>query len=749
MLLSESADGSVHGRTCPFCEAMCGLTIPVDTKGVIGTIRGDRDDPWSRGYLCPKGSVVGRLHEDPDRLRSPLIRHGSTWQEASWPEAYARCEELIAGVLDRHGMRAFTMFVGNPTMHSVSLCRYVGVLSTMFHHIYSTGTVDAWPKNLSSVLMFGNEYTFPVPDVQRTDYFLCMGANPHASNGSLVSLPDFIGEIDRLRQRGGKAVVIDPRRTGTADHADEWIPIQPGTDAAWLLAVLHVLFEEDLVDLGAVADIVDGVEVIRDLVRDWTPERVESVTRIPAATTRRVALEVATARSAAIYGRIGLCTQEFGSLASWLVDVLVICSGNLDRPGGSMFANPVGATPLWLKSTAAAGPPSFGSWRAHGRDIPEVLGQVPASCLSDEILTPGDGQLHGLITAACNPVISVPGSDRLDQALAQLECMISLDVYLNETTRHAHVILPGPSPLEMAHLENVSPAWAVRSATRWSDPVFERPPGMPEEWQTLLVLQGLLAGSSLDDIDTAGADDQYFEVLCAVKGVDVAAARAVTGGMCGPERLADWEIRTGSFGDRYGERPDGWNLARLKQHPHGIDLGPMVPRAREAVVTPTGRIDLAPERMLGDLPRLERRVASGALSGPVLVSRRHVRSNNSWLHNLAPLVKGRERCTLLVHPDDARRWGVVDGALARVTSEAASLDVLVEVSDEMLSGVVSLPHGWGHDKPGTRTSTASTRPGVNNNRLGPVDFLDQLSGNAAVNGIPVSITPLVPDEKST
>ena len=385
-------------------------------------------------------------------MRSPLIRTSDGWREVSFEDAYARCEELVSGVLQRHGIGAFTCFVGNPTMHSVALSRYVGVLASAFHHIYSTGTVDAWPKNVTATLMFGNAYLFPVPDVPRTDYFLCMGANPSASNGSLLALPDFVGEIDRVRERGGRVVVVDPRRTGTARHADEWIGIQPGTDAAWLLAVLHVLFAEDLVDLGAVADLVDGVEQVRDAVAGWRPEDVETFTRVPAATTRRIARELAAAPSAAVYGRIGLCTQEFGTLATWLVDVLAICTGNLDRPGGSMFARPVGTPPSWLTSTAAAGLPEFGRWRAHGTDVAEVLGQVPASCLSEEILTPGEGQLRGLITMAANPVLSVPGSDRLDGALADLECMISLDAYLNETTRHAHVILPAPSPLEQAHL---------------------------------------------------------------------------------------------------------------------------------------------------------------------------------------------------------------------------------------------------------------------------------------------------------
>ncbi len=739
-LTNIAGAAGLHGRTCPLCEAMCGLTVAIDAAGRVGEIRGDKADPWSRGYLCAKGASLGALHADHDRLRTPLIRTGTRWQQASWHAAYERCEELISGVLDRHGLGAFTMFMGNPTMHSLSLARYSGLLASAFHHIYSTGTVDAWPKNLSSVLLFGNEYLFPVPDVQRTDYFLCLGANPSASNGSLIALPDFMGEIDRVRARGGKVVVVDPRRTGTADRANEWVAIQPGTDAAWLLAILHVLFAENLVDLGSVADIVDRVEVVAAACHPWSPERVAAATRVPAATTRRIAHELAAARSAAVYGRIGLCTQEFGTLASWLVDVVAICTGNLDRPGGSMFANPVGTTPLWLRSTAATGEPEFGRWHSHGRGAPEILGQVPASCLAEEISTPGAGQIRGLITSACNPVLSVPGSDQLDASLAELECMISLDAYLNETTRHAHVILPAPSALETGHFDNVSPAWAVRSAARWSDPVMPMIAGLFDEWESLIVLHGLVCGQPLSAIDVQAMDDGFFAAMCGAKGIDPEAAMSVTE-LRGPERLVDWEIRTGPFGDRYQESSAGWNLARLRKEPHGIDLGPMIPRAHEAVCTPNGRINLAPEYLLSDLPRLSERIDAGSEAAMVLVSRRHLRSNNSWLHNVEPLMKGRDRCTLLIHPSDAARLGLSADEAATVTSTAGEVEVRIEVSEEMLSGVVCLPHGWGHDKAGTQLAVASRSPGVNNNRLAPVDFLDTLSGNAAVNGIPVQIRP--------
>ena len=388
------------------------------------------------------------------------------------------------------------------------------------------------------------------------------------------------------------------------------------------------------------------------------------------------------------------------------------------------------------------GEPTFGKWHSHGRGAPEILGQVPASCLAEEISTPGEGQLRGLITSACNPVISVPGSDQLDKALSELECMISLDTYLNETTRHAHVILPAPSPLESGHFDNVAPAWAVRSVARWSDPVVPKPATIPDEWQSLLVLHGLISGQPLSKIDINATDDGYFEIMCSVKNINPVLAKAATD-LRGPERLVDWEIRTGPFGDRYGEIADGWTLARLREHPHGIDLGPMVPRAHEAICTPNGRINLAPEYIVGDIPRLAQRLESGAETSIVLVSRRHLRSNNSWLHNVDTLMKGRDRCTLLIHPDDAQRLDLSADAPARVISGAGELDVQIEISDEMMAGVVCLPHGWGHDKPGTQMAIARRRPGVNNNRLAPVDFLDALSGNAAVNGIPVQIEPIV------
>jgi anaerobic selenocysteine-containing dehydrogenase len=729
--------GTVHKYTCPLCECMCGLDIKVEAERVT-LIRGSKDDVWSKGYLCPKGSALGHLHHDPDRLTAPMVRDGETWREVTWEEAFRRCEELVHPLLEREGPAAFTAFVGNPAGHSYSLTRYLSQMigPSGMPHIYSSGTVDQWPKNVTSILLYGNQWLIPVPDIVRTDYWLLMGGNPHASGGSLLARPDVLGEIESIQARGGKVVVVDPRRTKTANVADEWIGIQPGTDAAWLLAILHVFFDEGWVTLGHIEHLVEDVDAVGQACREFTPESVAALTRVPAATTRRVAREIHEAQAASIYGRIGLCNQEFGTLASWLIDVLAICSGNFDRPGTLMFANPVPSPLAWMASTKVNGLPAFGRWRSRVRGAPEVLGQVPASCMAEEIATPGPGQLKGLISVAANPVLSVPDSARLDAALPMLECFIAIDNYLNETTRHAHVILPGPSPLEVPHFDDLLWAFSTRSAGKWSDAIF--PLDRPDEWEILIRLGQILAGNHDADTDVAAIDDSWFSVLCMAKGLDPEKILPLYD-RGGPERMIDWAIRTGPFGDRYGER-EGVTLADFKEVPDGLDFGPAIPRADDAVCTPDGKIHLAPEYLMSDLPRLRSRLDVPA-DGIVLVSRRHIRSKNSWLHNVRVLVKGKDRCTLLVHPADAEQIGLEDGGVAKISSEAGSIVAPVEITDEMLPGVVCLPHGWGHDKPGARLAVAREHAGVNNNLLAPGDFVDTLSGNAAVNGIPVEVVP--------
>lgn len=732
---------ATHLRTCPLCEAMCGLRVQTEGEKVV-SVRPDPDDVWSRGYVCPKGATLGQLHHDPDRLHRPLIREGDRWREVGWDEAFARCEALLHGVIDRHGRAAVTSYIGNPTVHNFSLSRYVGLFIGMsaLPTLYSAGTVDQWPKNLTSALMYGDMWAIPVPDLHRTRHLIILGGNPEASQGSLLACPDVLAALDGIRARGGRVVVVDPRRTGTADRADEWVPIVPGTDAALLFAIAHVLFAEDRVRLGDVADVVDGVETVRALCADFSPESVSATCGVPADTIRRLARELSDAETAAVYGRIGTCTQEFGTLASWLVDVVNVLTGNFDRAGGAMFGKPAAWSVASLPNPEFADGFALNRWRSRVRGAPEVLGQVPLSCLAEEIATPGEGQIRALITIAGNPVISAPAAGALDAALPQLECMISIDNWLNETTRHAHVILPGLSALEQPHFDDLIWGWAVRSAGKFSPAVFPPPADRPGEWEILTRLAALCMGMKAADTDVAAIDDGFFGALAAAKGLDPTAILPQYDHR-GPERLLDLQIRTGPWGDRYGERPDGLTLQSFKDAPHGIDLGPLVPRVREILATPSRRLELAPPYVTADVPRLQQRLRRGRPS-LALVSRRHLRSNNSWMHNVPVLMTGRERCTLLVHPDDAARLGVADGGSARVTSSAGSVEVPVEVSDEMMPGVVSLPHGWGHSLDGVRLSVAQTRPGVNNNLLAPGDLVDVPSGNAVVNGIPVEVAPI-------
>ncbi len=731
-------DTVTHLRTCPLCEAMCGLEIQTSGEQVI-SVRGDSDDVWSKGYLCPKGAALASLHHDPDRLKAPMVRDGEQWREVSWDEAFARCEELLRPIVDEYGIAAVTAYIGNPAVHNYSLSRYTGAVAGIprMPVIWSAGTVDQWPKNLACAQLFGNAWSIPIPDLQRTDLFVVMGANPHASQGSLLSCPDIMGEIKRIRERGGRTIVIDPRRTGTAERADEWIPIIPGTDAALLLAIVNVLAAEGLVSLGSMEGRVQGIEEVCAAALDFTPEVVSETCGVPAERIRELARELAATPRAVVYGRIGLCNQEFGTLASWAVDVVNVLTGHLDVEGGAMF--PTTAIATISQTARRRGPVKTARWHTRVRRAPEVLGQAPLSCLAEEIATPGEGRLRALITMAGNPALSAPDAGRLEEALPMLDAMISVDNWLNETSRHAHVILPGLSALEQPHCDEALWGFAVRSAARWSPAIFPRE-DRPQEWEILIRLGAILSGVPAAEVDVAAYDDILFAERAARHGVVAADVMDKTS-LRGPDRIADLTIRVSPWGDGYGERPGGLTLDSLQHdYPHGVDFGPMVPRIGDILRTASGDVELAHDNILGDLPRLKARI-NAARPGLVLIGRRHVRSNNSWMHNVDVLMKGRSQCTLIVHPDDATALELVHGAAARVTSEAGSVEAVVQVSDEITRGVVSLPHGWGHDRPGTRLSVAREHAGTNSNLLAPGHLVDVPSGNAAVNGIPVEVVP--------
>ncbi|ULE35079.1 molybdopterin-dependent oxidoreductase [Mycobacterium sp. IDR2000157661] len=733
-------------RICPLCEATCGLTLTLDDGRVTGA-RGDKDDVFSHGFICPKGASFAELDNDPDRLTRPLVRRDGELTEATWEEAFAAVADGLGGVIAEHGGASVGVYLGNPNAHTVAGGLYTPVVVKALgtRQVYSASTLDQMPKHVALGFLFGNPVAFTVPDLDRTDYLVVIGANPLVSNGSVTTAADFPGKLRALRKRGGRLVVIDPARTRTAEVADRHLTPRPGTDAALLLGVVHVLFDEDLVDLGAVAGLVDGVEAVRALAADFTPDAVATHCDVPADDIRTLAREIAAAPSAAVYGRIGTSTVEFGTLGSWLVDVVNILTGNLDRPGGAMFpCSPIAAAPRPPKPGRGF---LTGRWHSRVSGYPEALSEFPAAALAEEIETPGDGQIKAILTIAGNPVLSAPDGDRLDRALAGgfIDFMLSIDPYLNETTRHADVILPPPPPSRSAHFDVALNSLAVRNNARYSPPVLPLS-GRPDETEILSRIALLLYGIGVDG-DPALVDEQVIATTLAketadpgspVAGRSVDELTAMLPDGPGYERRLDMMLRLGAYGDAFGAKPGGLTLDALKAAPHGIDLGPLQPRLAEVLRTPTGRVELAPAPLLADAARLRDSLGTRT-DGFMLIGRRHLRSNNSWMHNVPALAGGSNRCTLRIHPDDAADLGLTDTAV--VKGPGGELLAPIELAPGMRRGVVSLPHGWGHDRDGTGQRLAAGQPGVNVNQLNDGNSLDPLSGTAVLNGIPVDIAP--------
>ncbi|GHD95467.1 molybdopterin oxidoreductase family protein [Streptomyces naganishii] len=748
-------------RICPLCEATCGLTLTVDGTRVTGA-RGDRDDVFSKGFICPKGASFGAVDGDPDRLRTPLVRRDGELREATWEEAFDAVAAGIRPVVERYGPHSVGVVLGNPNVHTMAGALYPPVLLAALgtRSLFTASTLDQMPKHVSSGLLYGDANAIPVPDLDRTDHLLLIGANPLESNGSLCTAPDFPGKLKALRARGGTLTVVDPRRTRTARLADRHIAVRPGSDALLLAAMAHVLLEEGLADLKDLAPHVEGLPELREAVRDFAPEAVARACDVDAALIRTLARELAAAPTAAVYGRIGSCTVPHGTLASWLVDVLNILTGNLDRPGGALF--PQAATD---RTPRPAGPGrgfALGRWRSRVAGHPEAKGELPISALAEEIDTATDeGEpIRALVCVAANPVLSAPDGDRLDKALGSLDFMVSVDPYLNETSRHAHVVLPPPPPAQSPHHDFAFNTLAVRNQVRYTRPAVPLEPGRMAETEILarLILAatdwGLPCSSEAESLGKHGADPAAVDAMVIEQSLGKAAAdphspvhgrdprdlAARLTGADGPERRLDMMLRLGPYGDGFGARPDGLSLEKLLAHPHGIDLGPLRPRLPQPLRTRSGRIELLPAPIAGDLPRL-REALHASPAALVLVGRRHLRSNNSWMHNVPALTGGSNRCTVHIHPDDAGRLGIADGAPVRVKGAGGEVTAPAEVTDGIRPGVVSLPHGWGHDRPGTRLAHAATDPGVNVNQLLDGSLLDPLSGNAVLNGVPVELTP--------
>lgn len=716
---------SVHYRACNLCEASCGLQITVQDNRVTD-IRGDADDPMSKGYVCPKGIALADLHADPDRLRHPLRKRADGgWEPIGWGAAFDLVAQRLLDIRQRHGDDSIGMYLGNPITHGWAPVTLIPLLLKALgtKHRYSAASVDQQPQHLLSYLLFGSPLLLPVPDIDRTDHLLVIGANPVVSNGSIMTAPDVRRRLRDLRARGGRLVVIDPRRTETADLADEHHFIEPGTDVLLLAAMVHTVFAEDAVTLGSSGDYVDGIDAIRDMVLPYSPEAVAEHVRIDADTIRRITRDFIAAPTAAVYARLGVCQSKFGTTAYWLVHVFNVITGRLDSPGGWMFSLPAFDLPvIGAKTTDLIG---YDRWRSRVRNIPEFAAEFPSITLADEILTPGQGQLRAMILYAGNPVLTVPDGRRMDAALDDLEFCVAVDFYLNESTRHADVILPPTAVLEREEFDVVFGAVSVHNHVRFGEQVLQPDPDTRSDADILLELLWRI------EADRSGRRRARLAHR---------ARRAFF-----PRRFVDAAVRIGPWGLRKGRR--ALSLAKIRKHTHGVDLGPLVPLLPKRLMTKDQRIRLDHPVITEDWPRVAGLLSVGADANAVdadadsflLIGRRHLRSNNSWMHNYSRLLGGSNHCALLMHPVDAHRLGHSNGGQVSVETPVGSIEADVEISESVMPGVVCLPHGWGHSRSGSRWRTAESTHGASVNDITDTSRFDPLSGNAAVSGVPVTV----------
>jgi len=704
------------------------------------SIKGDPDNHRSKGYVCAKSQAFRYIYEDAERLTRPVKKVDGQWQEIGWEEALAETAQRLAAIRDQYGKDAIAMYYGNPNGHNFSTQIYTQLFITMLNteRFFSAGSVDQQPKNLSCELLYGNGWVFPIPDIDHTDFFVCMGGNPMVSQGSLMSAPDIETRLKAIQARGGKVVVIDPRRTETADIADQHLFIRPGTDAFLLLAFVNELFATGRVAPGRLADFTDGIEQLEDLSAPYTPEAVAAITGVPAARLRQLVNDFCSASAPVLYGRIGLCTQQFGTLASWLVDVVNILTGRLDAIGGAMFPRPATA-----HNDPASAPPELGynRWQSKARGFPEYMSMLPASLMAEEMELRGAHQVRALITVAGNPVLSVPNGKRIHAAMAHLDFTVAFDFYINETTSQADIIIPSTTQLEHSNYDFLFSATCVRNFAQYSPQIFAPEPGALDQWQIINEVTARMHGMTRQDLEAMMLDGMIAQLqanapeLAHLPTDDI---KQKTAAHEGPERLLDIMLRAGPYGDKFSGK--GLTLAQLKQSPHGIDLGPLEPRLPELLASKNKRINIAPDIITADLARLRTALDKGPGEQMLLIGRRHIRDMNSWLHNLNNYARGKNRCTLLINPQDAQRIGLAQEGMATIKSRVGEFRAEVAITDRIMPGVVSLPHGFGHNYQNTQQSVASKlTPGISANDLVDDNEMDMPSGTSVVNGVPVEI----------
>ena len=705
---SATDNEQIHFRTCTLCEAMCGIEIKHDGEKVL-SIKGDKNDPFSQGYICPKATALQDLYEDPDRLRGPVERTADGWKSISWIEALDKVAAGIQSVQQKYGQNAFGVYLGNPNVHNMGGMLTIKQLLTSLktRSRFSATSIDQLPHHIVSMHLFGHMLRIPVPDVNRTQYMLIIGGNPLASNGSIMTAPNMRQKLKDIKARDGKVVVIDPRRTETADIASEHHFIRPATDVLLLLAMLNEIYAQGYAKVDSrVAGLAPEIDRIASFAEGFTPESVADITGITAAEIKRIVKEFCEAESSVCYGRMGISVQEFGLLSQYLSMVINIVTGRLDEVGGLMFPNPA------VDVVNSSGPGYLGKRHSRVSNLPDFNGEYPVVAMADEMLVAGEGQLKGFMSVAGNPVLSTPNGEKLDEALSGLEFMVSLDYFVTETSRHANIILPPVSPLERDHYDITFNGFAVHNVAKYSPALFSKTENEKHDWEIYLELADRLDKDAPEAVQKERAATKAF----------------------GPKFLLEQGLKYGPYKDV--------TLDALIDNPHGIDLGPLHRMLPEAIKHADKQINLNVDFYQADLERIKEMMQQYDNQEILLIGRRHVRSNNSWLHNSYRLVKGKSRCTLMLHPETAAQHGIEDGQDVRVTSRVGSVVIAAEVTDELMPGVVSIPHGFGHGRKGVKQKIAQAHAGVSVNDLTDDTLIDQLSGNAAVNGVPVQLEAL-------
>ncbi|AFV87112.1 molybdopterin oxidoreductase family protein [Alteromonas mediterranea] len=724
----SNTEQQLHYSTCTLCEAMCGIEVATKGRQIL-SIKGDKDNPFSQGHICPKASALKDLYDDPDRLKRPVKRVGDNWQEITWEDAFDLVANKLHGIQQEHGEDGVGVYLGNPNAHNMGAILFGPYFyrSLKTHNRYSATSVDQLPHHIISRRLFGHMSQIPIPDIDHTQHFMIIGGNPLASNGSIMTVPNVKKRLKGIQKRGGKVVVIDPKRSETADLSCEHHFIRPSSDVLLLLAMLHVLFEKQLYNVEALLPYAEDIMEVEHYVRNFSPEKVSEKTGIQASQIIQLVTDFCEAESAVCYGRMGASVQAFGTLTQYLIMLFNILTGNIDKRGGMMFTQPAADT------LPVAGKGSLGTFTSRVRGLPAFAGEYPVACLAEEILTPGEGQIKAMVIGAGNPVVTTPNAEQLDKAFAQLDFMVAVDFYITETSRHADVILPPVTALERDHYDIVFHNFAVRNFAKYSEAVVDTDADQLADWQIYLSL-----AERIDKLN--GRSTAHYAALWSKQ----------------PKGVVDDLLQTGLYGDKRGAFQDGVNdrdtekegstahgltLEKLKANPHGIDLGPLQPSLPFALFHENKKINLDFDYFMADIDRVNAHFFDKQSHAQplVLIGRRHIKTNNSWLHNSPRMVKGNNRCTMQLHPDDGVKYGIENGDEVKVKSRVGELTIEAEITDAIMPGVVSIPHGWGHNKKGIKLSVASQHPGVNTNILTDHMQVDELSGNAVLNGVPVEL----------